>query len=128
MRKTTPGQPNPGYLHYSEDKTSYKVVALTYPWCSGRTLNSNVSPNMNASQPSLLPEGSSMESFTLGPTPKIDFKSAQQWLQRDKLSTITLQFNSLSTKEFNTEFLQFSSLGTSIYRLQVQMSLWHDKT
>jgi hypothetical protein len=29
-------------IHYSEDKTSYKVVALTYPWCSGRTLNSNV--------------------------------------------------------------------------------------
>jgi len=29
-------------IHYLEDKTSYKVVALTYPWCSGRTLNSNV--------------------------------------------------------------------------------------
>jgi hypothetical protein len=26
--------------------------------------------------------------------------------------------------KFNTEFLQFSSLGTSIYRLQVQMSVW----
>jgi len=26
--------------------------------------------------------------------------------------------------EFNTEFLQFSSLGTSIYRLQVQMRVW----
>jgi len=26
--------------------------------------------------------------------------------------------------EFNTEFLQFSSLWTSIYRLQVQMSVW----
>jgi hypothetical protein len=29
--------------------------------------------------------------------------------------------------EFNTEFLQFSSLGTSIYRLQVQMSVWLEK-
>jgi hypothetical protein len=29
-------------IHYSEDKASYKVVALTYPWCSGRTLHSNV--------------------------------------------------------------------------------------
>jgi len=33
-------------------------------------------------------KGSSMESFTLGPTPKIDFRSAQQqhthqWFQRD---------------------------------------------
>jgi hypothetical protein len=33
-------------IHYSEDKTSYKVSYL---------------------------KGSSMESFTLGPTPKIDF-------------------------------------------------------
>jgi hypothetical protein len=30
MRKTTPGQPNQD-IHYSEDKISYKVVALTYP-------------------------------------------------------------------------------------------------
>jgi hypothetical protein len=29
-------------IHYSKDKTSYKVVALTYPWCSGRTLHYNV--------------------------------------------------------------------------------------
>jgi hypothetical protein len=29
-------------IHYSENKTSYKIVALTYPWCSGRTLHSNV--------------------------------------------------------------------------------------
>jgi hypothetical protein len=28
-------------FHYSEDKASYKAVALTYPWCSGRTLNSD---------------------------------------------------------------------------------------
>jgi hypothetical protein len=29
-------------IYYSEDKASNKVVALTYPWCSGRTLNSDV--------------------------------------------------------------------------------------
>jgi hypothetical protein len=29
-------------IHYSEDKASYKVVALTYLWCSGCTLNSDV--------------------------------------------------------------------------------------
>jgi len=29
--------------------------------------------------------------------------------------------------ELNTEFLQFASLGTSIYRLQVQMSVWPEK-
>jgi hypothetical protein len=30
--------------------------------------------------------------------------------------------------EFNTEFLLFSSLGTSIYRLGVQISVCLDKT
>jgi hypothetical protein len=29
-------------IHYSEDKASYNAVALTYPWCSGRTLNFDV--------------------------------------------------------------------------------------
>jgi hypothetical protein len=29
-------------IHYSEDKANYKGVALTYPWCSDRTLNSDV--------------------------------------------------------------------------------------
>jgi hypothetical protein len=29
-------------IHYWEDKTRYKVVAFTYPWCSARTLLSNV--------------------------------------------------------------------------------------
>jgi hypothetical protein len=30
MRKTTPGSQTQD-IHYSEDKASYKVVALTYP-------------------------------------------------------------------------------------------------
>jgi cytochrome oxidase assembly protein ShyY1 len=28
-------------IHYSEDKASYTAVAHTYPWSSGRTLNSD---------------------------------------------------------------------------------------
>jgi cytochrome oxidase assembly protein ShyY1 len=28
-------------INYSENKASYKTVALTYPWCSGRSLNSD---------------------------------------------------------------------------------------
>jgi hypothetical protein len=28
-------------IYYSEDKASYKAVALTYPWHSGRTLDSD---------------------------------------------------------------------------------------
>jgi transposase len=72
-------------------------------------------------------KGSSMESFTLGPTPKIDFSfnSNNTWqrLESEQISTVTLKYNSLSTTEFNTEFLQFLSLGAFIYRLQVQMSV-----
>jgi len=34
------------------------------------------------------------------------------------------KYNSLSTTELTTEFLQFSSLWASIYRIQVQMSVW----
>jgi len=30
--------------------------------------------------------------------------------------------------EFNTEFLIFSSLGTYIYRLTIQKSVWLDKS
>jgi len=29
------------YIHYSENKASNKVVTLTYPRCSDRTLHSN---------------------------------------------------------------------------------------
>jgi len=29
-------------IHYSEDKARDKAVTLTYPWCYGRTLLSNV--------------------------------------------------------------------------------------
>jgi hypothetical protein len=29
-------------IHYSGDKTRYKVVTLTYPWCNGRTFLSNM--------------------------------------------------------------------------------------
>jgi cytochrome oxidase assembly protein ShyY1 len=29
-------------IHYSEDQARYKAVTLTYPWCSGCTLLSNV--------------------------------------------------------------------------------------
>jgi len=29
-------------IHYSEDKASYKAVALIYPWCNGCTLNSDL--------------------------------------------------------------------------------------
>jgi hypothetical protein len=44
-------------IHYLEDKTSNKALALTYPLCSGHTVHSDVYLYTNTSQPGLLPEG-----------------------------------------------------------------------
>jgi hypothetical protein len=58
-----------------------------------------------------------MESFTLGPTPKIDFRcsTSHLWqLQRDLELVWALV-------EFNTEFLQFLMTRAFIYRLMCRM-------
>jgi hypothetical protein len=41
--------------------------------CCSHTFNYNMKPIVNASQPVSYLKGSLMDSFTLGPTPKIDF-------------------------------------------------------
>jgi hypothetical protein len=63
-----------------------------------------------------------MESFTLGILPKIDFNTStatalRQRLKSKLINTITPKLYSLSSKEFNTEFLQITYLEASIYRL-----------
>jgi hypothetical protein len=67
-------------IHYSEDKTRYKVVTLT-----------RTPPN----QVSYL-KGSSMESFTLGPTPKIDFSLSAATAHTTTASERLTQLNNLS--------------------------------
>jgi hypothetical protein len=64
-----------------------------------------------------------MESFTLGPNPKIDFSSAQQPDTTATASQRMVRHNhseihSLSSTEFNTEFLQTTCITAFIYRLQ----------
>jgi hypothetical protein len=61
----------------------------------------------------------SMESFTLGPTPKIEFSFSTQRQRRESewIRTTTPKINSLSSTKFNTEFLQVTCLGASIYKL-----------
>jgi hypothetical protein len=64
-----------------------------------------------------------MDSFTLELLPKIDFNMStatalRQRLESKLISTITLKLYSLSSKEYNTEFLQNTCLEASIYRLQ----------
>jgi hypothetical protein len=79
-------------FHYSEDKARYKVVTLTYPDavvvpCSLMCNQTRTLPN----QVSYL-KRSSMESFILGPSPKIDFSCSAttahlQWLEREQISS-----------------------------------------
>jgi len=60
-----------------------------------------------------------MDSFTLGLLPKKDFNTSiatAQWqrLERKLVSTITPKLYTLSSKKFNTEFLQITCLEASI--------------
>jgi hypothetical protein len=72
-------------------------------------------------------KGSSMESFTLGPTPKIDFRCSAatthlQWLLR-KLNQLNNLQNNFSEHLWNSIQNSCSSQcpGTSIYRLRCRM-------
>jgi len=67
-----------------------------------------------------------MESFTLRPTPKIDFTRNKEHTPAMARELADLQFSlntSLSIMEFYTEFLQITSLVTSIYRLTENLIL-----
>jgi hypothetical protein len=70
-------------------------------------------------------KGSSMESFTLGPTPKIDFRCSAatahlQWLQR-KYHVSEQLWNSIPNS------CSSQCPGASIYRLGAQMSVRQNK-
>jgi hypothetical protein len=79
-------------FHYSEGKARYKAVTL-------HTLDAVVVPcSLTCNPTQTLPnqvsylKGSSMESFILGPTPKIDFSCSAatahlQWLEREQISS-----------------------------------------
>jgi hypothetical protein len=109
-------------FHYSEDKAVTKQLhshtpdAVVVPW----TLTHN--PMRTPLNQVTYLKGSSMESFTLGLFPKINFNmgiatALRQWLESKLISTITPKLYSLSSKELNTEFLQITCLEASIYRL-----------
>jgi hypothetical protein len=61
-------------IDYSEYKTSYKVVALTYPYAVVVPWTLTCNPTRTLPNQVIYLKGPSMKSFTLGPTPKIDFK------------------------------------------------------
>jgi hypothetical protein len=71
-RKTTPGQPNPG-IPLSKNKASYKTLVLTYPYAIVIPLTQTCNPTQTLPNQIFHLKGVLMDSFTLGPTPKIDF-------------------------------------------------------
>jgi hypothetical protein len=105
-RKITSGQPNPG-TPLSKNKASYKTLVLTYPYAVVIPLILTWSLSwMLPNQISHL-KGFFMDSFTLGPTPKIDFTRTVEHTLVTAWELVDLQFslNTLSKlREFNTEF------------------------
>jgi hypothetical protein len=120
-KKTTPGQANPWYPLFR--RQSLYIDSITHiP--DAAIVSSTLTCNPTQTPPNQVTylKESSMESFILGPTPKIDFSShsnsTRKLLESEQIITITSKINSLSTMEFTTEFLQTTCLGASIYRLQ----------
>jgi hypothetical protein len=71
-RKTTPGQPNPRNP-LSKNKASYKTLVLTYPYAVVIPLTLKCNPTLMLPNQIFHLKGFLMDSFTLGPTHKIDF-------------------------------------------------------
>jgi len=69
-RKTTPQTQD---IHYTENKASYKTLVLTYPYAVVIPLTLTRSPSWTLPNQVSYLKGSSMDSFTLGLIPKIDF-------------------------------------------------------
>jgi len=65
-------------IQYSEDKASYKAVALTYPYAVVVPWTLTCNPTRTPPNQVTYLKGFSMESFTLGFFPKIDFTLTQQ--------------------------------------------------
>jgi hypothetical protein len=59
-------------FHYSEDKATYKIVTLTCTNAVVVPCSLMCNPTRTLPNEVTYLKGSSMESFTLGPTPKID--------------------------------------------------------
>jgi hypothetical protein len=81
-KKTTLGKPNPR-TPLSKNKASYKALILTKPIAVVIPLTITRSPSWTFPNQVSYLKGSLMDSFTLRPTPKIDFT----WTVRHTLAT-----------------------------------------
>jgi len=111
-------------IHYTENKASYKTLVLTYPYVVVIPLTLTRSSLWTLPNQVSYLKGSSMDSFTLGLIPKIDFTRIVKHTPATAWELADLQFsvNTLS-KEVDTEFIQFTSLEPSIYRLKENLNL-----
>jgi hypothetical protein len=62
-------------IHYSEDKVSTNTVTLTYPYAAIVSCTLARNPTWTSLNQISYLKGSSMDSFTLGLLPKIDFNT-----------------------------------------------------
>jgi len=105
-RKNTPGQPNP-WTPLPRNKANYKILVLTYPYAVVIPLTLTCNPTRTLSNQIFHLKGFLMDSFTLGPTPKIDFTRTVEHTLVTAWEIEDLQFflKPLSKlREFNTEF------------------------
>jgi len=85
-------------IHYTENKASYKTLVLTYPYAVVIPLTLTRNPSWTLPNQVSYLKGSSMDSFTLGPIPKIDFtqtvehKPTTTW----ELADLRFSLNTLS--------------------------------
>jgi hypothetical protein len=91
-RKTTPGQPNPGFPLFRrqsqlQSSSTHIPYAVAVPW----TLTCN--PTRTLPNQVTYLKGSSMKSFTLGPTPKIDFTRTVEHTPATARELADLQFS-----------------------------------
>jgi hypothetical protein len=119
-RKTTPWQPNPGNP-LSKNKASYKTLILTQPYAIVIPLTLTRSPLWTLPNQIFPLKEFLMDSFTLEPTPNIDFTRTIEHTPETTWEPTNLWFslNTLS-KHYGNSLLnsvQNTSLGTSIYRL-----------
>jgi len=103
-------------IYYSEDKVSYKAVALTYPYAMVVPWTLMCNPTRTPSNQVTYLKGSLMESFTLGPTPKIDFNFSTATTHNDNGLRVSRLAQQLLKYTLYT--LRITCLWASIYRLQ----------
>jgi hypothetical protein len=82
-------------IHYSENKARYKAVNSHTSDAVGVPCSLTCNPTRTLPNQVSYLKGSSMKSFTLGPTPKIDFSCSSatahlQWLEREQISSNNL--------------------------------------